>query len=253
MQLKPLIACIVMAASSAALTAADELPPAVPDQGITRRQADAILTELKAIREALTHFAPAPAAPVAAAPMPVKAVVDATGGETLGSNTALVTIVEFTDYQCPFCRQFHSTTFDQIRKKYVDSGKVRFVVLDYPLEFHSNAEKAAEAAHCAGDQGQFWRMRDVLSLNAAKLAPEDLTGYAQSLYMDVGVFRSCLDSGRYKELVEAGQKKGAAVGVGGTPSFVIGKTTTSGVDGVVFVGAQPLEAFEAAILSAGKN
>jgi len=164
-----------------------------------------------------------------------------------------VTIVEFTDYQCPFCRQFHSTTFDQIRKKFVDSGKVRFVTLDYPLEFHSNAEEAAEAAHCAGDQGQFWRMRDVLSLNATKLAPGDLTGYAQSLYLDTAEFRSCLDDGKYKALVAANQKKGAVAGISGTPSFVIGKSTEKGVDGVVFVGAQPFDAFEAKILEFSKQ
>jgi len=232
------------------LSALIALPlPAADPPSITREQADAILAELKAIHELLAKGAPpAAAAAVKAAPVAepvVNAKVDIAGGEILGSKTAPITIVEFSDYQCPFCRQFHMTTFEQIRKKYVDTGKVRFVTIDYPLDFHNNAEKAGEATHCAADQNQFWRMRDTLSLNAAKLTDPDLLGYAEGLYMDVASFKACLDSGKYKNLVLDNQKKGASAGVSGTPSFVIGRTTPEGVDGVVFVGAQPLEAFEA--------
>jgi len=244
--MRRLIATGLIAASMAVLQAAERVP-GQRDEGITRQQADAILAELKAIREALVRPAQPAAAPVAAPEPRVKTAVETKGAEFLGSATAPVTIVEFTDYQCPFCRQFHATTFDQIRKKFVDSGKVRFVTLDYPLDIHANAEKAAEAAHCAGDQGQFWRMRDVLSVNAAKLAPEDLAAWAQGLYIDTKTFQSCLDGGKYKSLVVENQKKGTAAGVSGTPSFVIGKTTEAGVDGVLFVGAQPIEAFEAKI------
>src|SRR5665213_2353557 len=135
------------------------------DSGITRQQADDILSELKAIRQLLEKQY-RPGAPGRLPPMPEipqTGKLRLEGGFSLGSNDAPVTIVEFTDYQCPFCRGFESTTFSEIRKKYIDTGKVRFVVRDLPLaEMHPDAMQAAEAAHCAGDQGQFWRMHDVL-------------------------------------------------------------------------------------------
>jgi protein-disulfide isomerase len=243
-----LLPCFLTACLALSLCAADN-KPAAKDEGITRQQADAILSELKAIHELLAKAPQAASAPaVAAAPAPdPKASLKLEGAEILGSKTAPITVVEFTDYQCPFCRQFHTTTFDQIRQKYVDSGKVRFVTIDFPLDFHANAEKAAEAGHCANEQGQFWRMRDVLSQNADKLEAANLPTLAQSLYLDVPAFKSCLDAGKYKQLVLDNIKQGTAAGVVGTPSFVIGTSTPDGVDGVLFVGAQPFDAFDAKI------
>lgn len=229
----------------AAFVCAAPLTAAQKD-GITRQQADEILAELKAIHELLQKGAPA--AQAAAPPQQeqvVKTSVNIAGGETMGSKSAPITVVEFSDYQCPFCRQFHMTTFEEIRRKYVDTGKVRFVTIDFPLDFHANAERAGEATHCAAEQGQFWAMRDTLSVNASKLADADMMGYAGGLKMDTSAFKTCLDSGKYKQIVSENRKKGFAAGVQGTPSFVIGKTTAEGVDGVLFVGAQPLEAFEA--------
>jgi len=229
------------------LLAADDQPPA-KSEGITKEQADAILSELKAIHELLAKSLPAAPAPAPTTPAAeVKASMSLDGREMLGSKTAPVTIVEFTDYQCPFCRQFHTTTFEQIRKKYIDSGKVRFVTVDFPLDFHSNAEKAAEAGHCANDQGQFWRMRDVLSQNADKLDSANLIAFSQSLYLDVPAFKSCLEAGKFKQVVSDNHKAGAEVGVTGTPTFLIGKSTPEGVSGVIFVGAQPFDAFEVKI------
>jgi protein-disulfide isomerase len=211
------------------------------DSGISRQQADAILAELKAIHELLLRSANPQNAPDPV----VHAKLKLDKGESLGSKTAPITMVEFTDYQCPFCRQFHMTTFEEIRKKYIDTGKVRFVSLDMPLDFHPNALKAAQAAHCAADQGQFWKMRDTLSANAAKLENEDLLGYAQGMFLNMTVFKKCLDSEKHKEAVLDSQRTASALNVSGTPSFLIGKTTAEGVDGVIFVGAQPLAAFEA--------
>ena len=225
-----------------ALHAADE-------PTITRQQADAILSELKAIRETLARLAPQPAAPAAAQPAEAlaPAAMKLDQEQVLGAANAPLTIVEFADYQCPFCQRFHTTTFEELRKKYVDTGKVRFVSVDFPLEFHQNAPQAAEGAHCAGDQGGFWKMREVLQLNAAKLSPADLPGYARSLYLDVPAFQACLASGKYKKVVEEERKKAASLAVSGTPTFLIGRTTREGVDGALLVGAQPLEAFEAAM------
>ena len=214
--------------------------------GITQDQATAILEELKQIHKLLERQVAAPAV-VAPAPLAVpaaRAKMAINQEPMLGSKTAPLTIVEFTDYQCPFCQQFHNTTFDEIRKKYIDTGKLRFVSRDLPLEMHPNAPRAAEAARCAGDQGQYWKMRDVMIANADKLSAADIKGYAQSLHLDITTFISCLDGNKYKLAVQKDMSEAASLNISGTPSFVIGKSTPDGVDGVVFVGAQPFGAFE---------
>ena len=162
----------------------------------------------------------------------------------LGKPDAPLTIVEFTDYQCPFCQRFHTTTFAELKKNWIETGKVRFISRDMPLDFHPNAMRAAEAARCAGDQKQFWRMRDVLGSNPAKLSAENIDGYAQGIALDMPTFRSCMELGRHRQEVESDVKLAQSIGVNGTPSFVIGKTTPEGVEGEVLVGALPLSAFE---------
>ena len=142
------------------------------------------------------------------------------GGYSLGSSDAPVTIVEFTDYQCPYCRAFESTTFAEIRKKYVDTGKVRFVVRDFPLvDMHPDAMQAAEAAHCAGDQQKFWPMHDALFSDASKLGKNGLIDSAESLKLDMEVFRSCLESGKHKLEIQNDQQVASSLQINGTPSF----------------------------------
>jgi len=153
-------------------------------------------------------------------------------------------MVEFTDYQCTFCQRFHMVTFPELKKKYIDTGKVRFVSRDFPLEFHSNAFHAAEAARCAGDQGMFWEMRDTLVANATKLSPDEILAYAQSLKLQMPAFRSCMDSGKQRDAIRKDMTEAGALDINGTPSFLIGKSTAEGVDGEVVVGALPLEAFD---------
>src|SRR5262249_16503955 len=136
-------------------------------------------------------------------------------------------------------------TYPRIKKEFVEAGKVRFVSRDFPLDFHPNAMRAAESARCAGEQGQFWAMHDLLGANPSKLAPEDLTGYPQNMELDAPKFDACLASGKFKEAIQSDLKEAAALQVSGTPSFVIGRTTPEGVEGVLFVGAHPFEAFEA--------
>jgi protein-disulfide isomerase len=169
----------------------------------------------------------------------------------LGSSEAPITIVEFTDYQCPFCRRFESTTFAEIRKKYIDTGKVRFVVRDFPLaEMHPDAMQAAEAAHCAGDQGQFWPMHDALFSDSNKLGKSGLIDSAENLKLDIGVFRSCLESGKHKSEIQNDQQVASSLQINGTPSFIVGKTTGEEVSGSIIVGAQPFSVFEAKLKEA---
>ena len=89
----------------------------------------------------------------------------------LGSANATITLIEFTDYQCPFCSRHFNQTYEQIKKDYIDTGKVKFYLRDFPLGFHPNAQKAAEAARCAGDQGKYWEMHDALFKNQSEWSP----------------------------------------------------------------------------------
>lgn len=168
---------------------------------------------------------------------------------TLGRAEAPVTLVEFSDYQCPFCQRFFATTLSAIKKDYVDTGKVRYVFRDFPLDqLHPQARKAAEAAHCAGEHGKYWEMHDLLFQNQKALAQPQLAEHARTIGLDGARFDECLSSGRHAARVERGLADGSAVGVQGTPSFVVGKTKPGGVvEGTPIRGAQPLEAFRRVI------
>ena len=217
-------------------------PGATKDQGITREQADEILKELRQIRQLLERQQ-------AKAPQPqeeqvVKAKVNLEGFAMLGSKKAPLTIVEFTDYQCPFCQRFHTTAFPDLKKNYIDTGKVRFYSRDLPLNFHPDAMRAAEAARCASDQGQFWQLRDVMGANPNKLDMDSLVADVTNLKMDVKAFRACVESEKYKSAVQTDVMEAMKIGANGTPTFVVGKSTPNGVDGELMVGAQPYPMFE---------
>ena len=214
------------------------------EETITRQQADDILNELRQIRQLLERQGATAGAKEQQPPAPVKAKLNLGGMAMLGSMSAPITMVEFTDYQCPFCQRFHTTVFSELKKNYVDTGKVRFYSRDMPLDFHSNALRAAQAARCAANQGQFWTMRDLMVGNPDKLDMENLAGFATSLKMDVGVFRSCVQSEKYKNAVQTDTLDAMKIGATGTPTFVIGKSTPEGVDGELLLGAMPYAAFE---------
>ncbi len=215
-------------------------------EGISSEQADQILQELRAIRGLLERGAQA--AP-AQAPQPVPqgpVKVSVKGAYALGKADAPVTMVEFTDYECPFCRAFHNASFDQIKKKYIDTGKVRYVSRDYPLPFHPRALPAAKVARCAGDQGKFWEMRHALITNA--LDTETMVKLAGDLKLDQKKLQACIADERVSRALEsdiADAENTAAVS--GTPTFVIGRTGGDSVQGEKIVGAQPLPQFEARI------
>lgn len=153
-----------------------------------------------------------------------------------GPNTALVTIVEFSDYQCPFCVRAEPTV-KEVLAAY--PGKVRLVHRDYPLPSHGLAPKAAEAAHCAGDQQKYWEMHDRLYAANGKLELAELKSYAREVGVEGAKFDKCLESGEKATLVAFHQKAGEAAGVTGTPAFF--------VNGRLISGAQPLDAFKAVI------
>lgn len=219
-------------------------------EGMTKEQADEILNELKAIHQLLQSqqsTRAANAAPAAPTPDKVKMSVGQ-GWYAMGRDDAPVTMVEFTDYQCPFCRKFESDSFAQLKKDYIDTGKVRFISRDLPLDFHPNAPAAAMAARCAGDQHKFWEMRDAMMLDtAADLSPDSILKYGQKTNLDMTAFRGCLSDKKYTSAIQKDTADAGALGISGTPSFVIGKTAKDEIAGVRIVGAVPYTVFDSTI------
>ena len=160
----------------------------------------------------------------------------AADGPSKGPPSAPITIVMFSDFQCPYCSRAEETV-GKVMKAY--DGKVRVVFRDFPLPIHPQAEKAAEAAHCAGDQGKYWEMHEKLFANQKALEPAALKGYAKELGLDQAKFDKCLESGDKAKVVEANRKAGEKVGVTGTPAFF--------VNGLQLTGAQPFEEFKTII------
>ncbi|HLC58076.1 MAG TPA: DsbA family protein [Candidatus Nanoarchaeia archaeon] len=160
-----------------------------------------------------------------------------------GNKDAPLTIIEFSDFQCPFCQRFHDQAYGQIKKEYIDAGKVKFVYRDFPLEsIHPYARKAAEAGECADEQGKFWEYHGKLFENQqvwSGAGESEFKKYAQDLKLDSEKFNTCLDSGKYANEVSKDLADGARSGVQGTPFFVVGSTPLS--------GAQPFASFKAAI------
>ena len=155
-----------------------------------------------------------------------------------GPEDAPVTIIEFSDFQCPFCSRFFAQTYPQIKQEY--EGQVRFVYRDFPLtSIHENAQKAGEAAECADEQGKFWDYHDTLFNNNSALDDASLKSYASQVGLDTATFNQCLDSGKYTEEVQKDYQEGISYGVTGTPAFFI--------NGVTVIGAQPYANFKAAI------
>jgi protein-disulfide isomerase len=219
--------------------------------GLTRQQGDEILKELRQIRQLLEKQQVKPAQPQEEAPTRAK-ITDLSGVSMLGSKTAPLTIVEYTDYQCPFCQRFHVTAFDELKKSYIDTGKVRFFSKDMPLDFHPNAMRAAMAARCAGEQGKFWQLRDTMGANPNALDLEHIVGFAADLKMDTGALRACIDSSKYKERVQNDVLEAMKIGATGTPTFIVGKSVGEGVDGELVVGAMPFQMFDAKLKELSK-
>jgi protein-disulfide isomerase len=237
-----LAAVVLASATPYAQVQAPAAPLLTPQQ-----QNEEILRELRAIRlllERLTTVQPQQTAP-APPPQPTTAKVTNLKGYAMGKPDAPLTMVEFTDLQCPFCRQFSITSFEEIKKNWIDTGKLRYISRDFPLDFHAQAMPAARAARCAGEQGKFWEMRMTLMKNANLLTAEYITRTAADLKLDAKSFASCAASTKFDADIQAEMQEGARLGVGGTPTFIMGKTTATGVEGPVLVGALPYAQFEA--------
>ena len=223
------------------------------EDGLTREQGNAIIRQLGNIERLLQGIerklgTQAVGSPRRGQPAPtVRASISTKGRPSLGRNDAPVTLVEFTDYQCPFCNRFFMNTLPKIKEEFIDTGKARLVIKDVPLAIHKNARPAAQAAHCAGEQDHFWPMHDILFKNSTKLDPNLLPDYARELSLDMTAFSECLENKRHLAAIDKDADDARLAGIRGTPSFVVGKSAEDIINGVMIRGAQPYQAFEAAI------
>jgi protein-disulfide isomerase len=212
---------------------------------ITVEQGDAILQELREIKLLLRQQAGGDPGTVRMAPLELKGPVTLAlkAGARLGKKRAKVALIEFTDYQCPYCKRFYDSTFAALKKQYIDSGKVLYVGRNLPLPFHQYAKAAARATECAGDQGKYWQAHDALFAKSPELDDTTIKSVAQALKLNMKTFNKCMASDRHDKAIEADIQAASSIGIDGTPSFLLGKIEHGKVVGELIIGAQPLAAF----------
>jgi protein-disulfide isomerase len=227
---------------------------AAPDAAALKKEIDALKADQAALRKEVQELKsvldPVLTQLIAKAG-PLGKEVPLAGLPTMGNAKAEVTLIEYSDYQCPFCERYFLQTWPAIRKNYVDTGKIRYMFSNFPLDsIHPQAFKAHEAAACAGDQGKYWEMHIQLFSNQRALLPPQLEKYAANIGLNVGAYKSCVESSKYAAKVRHDFDAAANLGVEGTPTFVIGRagTADSKMKAVkVLVGAQTFDTFKEAI------
>jgi protein-disulfide isomerase len=218
--------------------------------GITQAQADTIIDELRSIRRLLEGQRPtaaSPGLPAGGMQARMKVPVDTAPAMVLGSEDAPVTLVEYIDFQCPFCKRHQDQVFAQLKERYIDAGKLRYISRNLPLQMHPQAAAAARAAYCAAAQDRYWPMRTALFSDPQHLGDAEITEDAQKTGLDPTAFRACLKDEATAAAVRQEAAEAEKLGISGTPTFVIGKTAKGEIEGALVLGAQPLSAFEARI------
>lgn len=182
---------------------------------------------------------------------PVDVVLDLRDAPSKGDRSARVTLVEFADYECPFCARHFYTTLPQLERDYIRTGKLRYVFRDFPLlSIHKEAMRAAEAANCAGERGKFWEMHDRLFADPKNLGTSGLRLHAEAVGLDAREFERCLATGNFTAKIQRDMADGQKAGVRGTPTFFVGLTEADGQTvkaATMLVGAQPYAVFREAI------
>ena len=173
----------------------------------------------------------------------------------VGRAAAPVPIIEFSDLQCPYCARHALNTFPQIKRNYIDTGKVRYAARDFPLAMHRFALPAAVATRCAGEQGKFWEYRHALFERQNELAMAPYDALAAQLGLDVPRFAACQKDGAQVDAVRTDIELAGSSGITSTPSFVVGRIVDGKFEGETFSGAKPYADFAAridALLAAGQ-
>ncbi len=212
-----------------------------------------ILKQLQELKALVQQRPAAPTGQPSAVPPPPalpSQPVSLVGAATRGSASAKLTMVEFSDFQCPFCGRYARETFDQINREYIATGKVRYFFRHYPLErLHPNAFKAAQAAECALQQGKFWELHDRLFTNQQALADTDLLNHAKAVGMNPGKFQQCVVQPTVTAKIRQDMDDGARAGITGTPYFFLGVIEKDGRLKVLkkVTGAAPFASFKGLI------
>jgi protein-disulfide isomerase len=206
---------------------------------------------LVAAAHARAGTAAATAAPPAGSPGAAGAAKDQPGAQApfnvLGSEDAPVAMVEFSDLQCPYCASYALHTFPQIKRAYIDTGRVHYAAVNFPLPMHAHAMRAAVASRCAGKQGKFWQYRDALFANQAQLGSDPFDGLAGKMGLDVAKFKSCRRDLREDAAVREDLEMARRDGIASTPSFMIGRVVDGELQGETITGAKSFEEFAAKI------
>lgn len=163
-----------------------------------------------------------------------------------GNPKARLVLMEFTDYQCPFCVRFHQETLPLIRKAFIETGRVGYMIMDLPLSnIHPHAAKAAEAVHCAGEQGKFFELSDYMFNNSARLNDRFIEQSASAVGLNQELFSKCLRDRRHQQTVKRSLEMAEELGFTSTPTFALGRLENGSlVDGGYFLGAQPYSVFQ---------
>jgi len=226
------------------------IPPARAEATLEdlRQEMESLKTSQSALQSDMQEIKNLLRAKLAPPPIPQNVTVSLDDDPSQGDPNAPLTLVEFSDYQCPFCARHFRETLPQITADYIKTGKLRYVFRDFPLDFHAQAERAAQAAHCAGDQGKYWPMHDQLFGDPRAISLDDFTVQATAIGLDLVRFNTCLSEGKYTEEVKKDLKEGQQLGITGTPGFFIGRTDVAAnqVKGArPLIGAQPYASFKA--------
>jgi len=169
------------------------------------------------------------------------------GPRVLGAADAPLTLVEFSDYECSYCQQYNVRAFGEIKRDFIDTGKVRYVVRDFPLSMHRNAFALARAARCADELGRFWEMRDALFAISERIDLDAMAEAGAKAGLDAPALRACIQSTRFDAAIRKDMAEAEALGVNSTPSFVLGRSQGEWVEGTRFEGSQPYAAYETRI------
>jgi protein-disulfide isomerase len=213
-----------------------------------KQNQDAMLERLKAIEELMKQNL-RPGQPAAQeAGLVLRGADD---DPFIGSAEAKLILLEFSDYQCPFCRRHFKDVLPELKREYLEGNKIKYIFRDFPLDsMHPHAIKAAEAAQCAGDQDKYWEMHAQLFDNARALGPVQLPDHAKAVGLDTAKFTECLNGGKYTDEVKQDMADGRAAGITGTPTFFL--AVAGDEPGTLktlkrIVGAQPFDTFKTAI------
>jgi protein-disulfide isomerase len=233
----------LLAAVGLALAFTVGLPGQSSDVDALKKEVETLKTRQAALERELAELK----ARLTGQPMP-DASISLSGAKIRGNSSAKVMLLEFSDFQCPFCGRHYRETMPQLEKEYIEAGRIQYAFRDFPIEsLHREAIKAHEAANCAADQGKYWPMHARLFLNPKPLGIEELKAHGAAVGLEAASFQQCLDSGKHAGTVQQGVADAVGAGISGTPAFFVGVVADDGksLKAMRFInGAHPFGRFK---------